>query len=269
MEWIDSHCHLDGYLRQGKLEAVLDRAAKANVTQMIAIGTELDDWTINHDLSLQYSQRISYTVGLHPCHVTESWDQHVNALEAYFDRKHKPVALGEIGLDYFHLPKNPEDAEGIKRFQQSAFERQLAIAKRLGCPVVIHSRDAYDDTIETIDASGVDWNKIVVHCFSYSSEQIKVINKRGGRASFTGIVTYKNAPKVQKAVIEQGSDVLMIETDSPYLSPEPHRGKTNEPAYVAEIGKKCALLLDEPPMELSQKLAENTRKFFSLSVPHE
>ena len=264
MEWIDSHCHLDGFLNKGVLPEILDRAQASGVHQMIAIGTDLKDWEINYNLASELPDRIAYTLGLHPCYVTEAWAKTVDHLEAYFSRPILPVALGEIGLDYFHLPKDAEATEALKAHQQSAFEVQLQIAKRQNCPIVIHSRNAFEDTLSMIDASGVDWEKVVVHCFSYSSEQIKLLIQRGGRASFTGIITYKNAPNVQKALIEQGVDNLMIETDSPYLTPEPYRGKKNEPAYVANIGLKCAELFGIEPEALAEKLAENTRSFFGL-----
>ena len=268
MEWIDSHCHLDGYLYQGVLSDVMKRAQAAGVYQMIAIGTDLKDWEVNYNLATEQPNHVAYTVGLHPCYVTENWRKAVEQLEDYFSRPKHPVALGEIGLDYFHLPKDPEEAKALKSYQQSAFEVQLQIAKQQNCPIVIHSRNAFEDTLSTIDASGVDWGKVVVHCFSYSAEQIKLLNMRGGRASFTGIITYKNAPNVQKALIEQGMDSLMIETDCPYLTPEPHRGKKNEPAYVADIGLKCAELFGIEPEILAERLAENTRRFFGLKRPN-
>lgn len=267
MEWIDSHCHLDGYLNKGILPEVLERARASGVEQMIAIGTDLTDWSINYDLALKMPDRIAYTVGLHPCYVTEEWEGAVDQLEAYFSRPSLPVALGEIGLDYFHLPKEAKSSEALKSHQQSAFESQLQIAKRQDCPIVIHSRNAFEDTLSMIGASGVDWEKVVIHCFSYSAEQIKLLVRRGGRASFTGIITYKNAPNVQKALVEQGIETLMIETDSPYLTPEPHRGKKNEPAYVANIGLKCADLLGLDPEDLAKQLAETTRSFFGLKKP--
>lgn len=264
MEWIDSHCHLDGYLNKGNLLEVIQRAQVVGVNQMIAIGTDLKDWEINCNLASEYPNHIAYTVGLHPCYVTETWEKVVDQLEAYFSRPTLPVALGEIGLDYFHLPKDPEAADVLKAYQQDAFKAQLDIAKQQNCPIVIHSRNAFEDTLLMIDASGVDWTKVVVHCFSYSAEQIKLLVRRGGRASFTGIITYKNAPNVQKALVEQGIDALMIETDCPYLTPEPHRGKQNEPAYVANIGLKCAELFGIEPEALAEKIAENTREFFGL-----
>ena len=268
MEWIDSHCHLDGYLNQGVLPDIINRAQASGVHQMITIGTDLKDWEVNYNLATKKPNHIAYTVGLHPCYVTENWGIAVDQLEAYFRRPKRPVALGEIGLDYFHLPKNSEKAIAIMSYQKSAFEAQLKIAKKQNCPIVIHSRNAFEDTLSIIDASGVDWGKVVVHCFSYSAEQIKLLNRRGGRASFTGIITYKNAPNVQKALIEQGIDFLMIETDCPYLSPEPHRGKKNEPAYVANIGLKCAELFSIEPEILAEKIAKNTRMFFGLKGPN-
>ena len=156
MEWIDSHCHLDGFLSKGVLHDVLDRARALGVNQMIAIGTDLKDWEINYNLAYELHDRIAYTVGLHPCYVNEAWAKAVEQLEEYFSRPTLPVALGEIGLDYFHLPKDMEANNASKVYQQSAFEVQLQIAKRQNCPIVIHSRNDFEDTISMIEASGVD-----------------------------------------------------------------------------------------------------------------
>ena len=117
MEWIDSHCHLDGYLNQGVLPEVMSRAKAAGVRQMIAIGTDLKDWGVNYNLATQNPNNIAYTVGLHPCYVKENWAEAVDQLDAYFNRPKHPVALGEIGLDYFHLPADIEVAIAIKSYQ--------------------------------------------------------------------------------------------------------------------------------------------------------
>ena len=197
-EWIDSHCHLDGYQKKGELDAVLERAEESAVREMIVIGTDLKDWTINRELARVHEQRIYYTVGLHPCYVSDGWLASVRQLEAFFKESIPPVALGEIGLDYFHLPQNANDAVVLKAFQREAFEWQLSLAQKMACPIVIHSRNAFEDTVAMIDGSGVDWQRVVMHCFSYSAEQLKVLAKRGGRASFTGIVTYKTHPMYKK-----------------------------------------------------------------------
>lgn len=264
VEWIDSHCHLDAYQKKGELDDVLERAEQSGVRQMIVIGTDLKDWTLNQELARAHARRIYYTVGLHPCYVGDGWLDSVRQLEAFFQQSIPPVALGEIGLDYFHLPKDADAAAAVRGYQQDAFEWQLNLAQQIACPIVIHSRNAFEDTVAMIDASGVDWKRVVMHCFSYSAEQLKVLAKRGGRASFTGIVTYKNAPNVQKALLEQGLDRLMIETDCPYLTPEPHRGKANEPAFVALIGQRCADLMGIDLEAFSRQVTKNTRSFFQI-----
>ena len=264
IEWIDSHCHLDKFFKKGNLDYILDRAKKSNVFQMISIGTSPKDWLINSSLSKKYLNQIYYTIGLHPCYVDCNWVNTIQDIRKYFESDFKPVALGEIGLDFFHLPEDKNKARQVKEFQNEAFLKQLAIAKDYEAPVVIHSRCAFEETISLIDQSNFNWNKVVMHCYSYSAEQIKILRKRGGRASFTGIVTYKNAPKVKRALVEQGIETLMIETDCPYLAPEPYRGKINEPGFVSNIGVSCADIIGVEIEKFSQKVCSNTRKFFGL-----
>ena len=264
MEWIDSHCHLDSFYKKGELQKVLKRAQDNSVTKMIVIGTDCEDWNLNYNLKKEHPKLLDYTIGLHPCRVDQNWERFLEEISIYFKKDFYPVAIGEIGLDYYHLPKQQSEIEEFKNLQHRAFKSQLSIAKEFDCPIIIHSRDAFDDTISMIDNSGFDWNRVVMHCFSYSCEQIKVINKKGGRASFTGIVTYRNAPNIKKSLLEQDLELLMIETDSPYLAPEPYRGKINEPAYVADIGKKCAEYFGMEVDAFSKKITKNTRDFFSL-----
>ena len=148
--------------------------------------------------------------------------------------------------------------------QEAAFRQQLMLASELGCPIIIHSRDCFDECVKLIDESGVDWQRIVFHCFTYGVEEITQIIARGGRASFTGITTYKSAHGVREALREQGIGRLMLETDCPYLTPEPHRGKSNEPAYLMPIAEHCAEALDVPLCDLATKTSDNTRDFFKL-----
>ena len=138
------------------------------------------------------------------------------------------------------------------------------LACELDCPVIIHSRNAFKDSVRMIDESQIEWSRIVFHCFSYGSDQIAQINQRGGRASFTGIVTYKNAPDLREALRTQGIERLMLETDCPYLSPEPHRGKPNEPAFLTHIGQRCAETMAISIDELGARTTANTRAFFNL-----
>ncbi len=265
---IDTHCHLASFHARGDMPAVLDRAAAVGVGRVITIGTGVDDWDLYASLAAQHPGRVDYTVGLHPCDVPadDSWKDMVKKLPAYFERKNStpPVALGEIGLDRFHLPKEPAQAEEIYARQREAFHMQLAVAKALDCPVVIHSRESFADCVAMIDASGVDWRKIVFHCFAHGAAELRPLAERGGRASFTGIITYKNAAPVREALTAQGLDTLMLETDAPYLAPMPHRGQPNEPAYLAHTAREAARILNVAFEELAVRTTANAVTFFSL-----
>jgi TatD DNase family protein len=172
------------------------------------------------------------------------------------------VALGECGLDRFHLPKEAAAAARAFAMQRAAFEAQLSIARRLGCAVVIHSRGAFRECVDVIDASCVDWKRVVFHCFSEGAAEILELAARGGRGSFTGILTYKNADSVRAAAKAQGLGRLMIETDSPFLSPVPNRGKPNEPAYLRHTAEYAAGLFGVALDELAAATTANAREFF-------
>ncbi|MFO8027857.1 MAG: TatD family hydrolase [Opitutales bacterium] len=264
MEWIDSHCHLLGFKRKKELDATLARAKEAGVRRFITVGTSPEDWVPYREMQAAYPGVIDYTVGLHPCHVEEGWEEAVGQISSFFMPPHAPVAFGEIGLDYFHLPKDPVQAGEVILEQEAAFRQQLLLATELDCPVIIHSRNCFDETMQLIDASGVAWERIVFHCFSYGPEEVRLINQRGGRASFTGIATYKSAKDVREAVRAQGVERFMLETDCPYLTPEPHRGKSNEPAYIPHIGERCAEALAMETGALAARATANTKSFFQL-----
>ncbi len=165
---------------------------------------------------------------------------HPQATEPDFRAVPMPVALGECGLDRFHLPKETAEAEKIFAWQRAAFAAQLTLARDLACPLIVHSRGAFRESVEMIDASGVDWTRVVFHCFSEGPAEIAELNRRGGRGSFTGILTYKSAAPVRDAAKAQGLAHLMVETDAPWLAPVPHRGKPNEPAYVRHTAEFAA-----------------------------
>lgn len=262
MRLLDSHCHPKHALAAGRLEAWVGEARAAGVEGAVAIGTELEDWSAYRDLAAGRPDFFRHTVGLHPCHVEEGWEEAVAALSPYFADRTPPVALGEIGLDYFRLPADPAEAALVKSWQQAAFRRQLSLAYQLGCPVVIHSRQAFDDCVRAIDASGVDWRKVVFHCFVEGPDQVRQLNQRGGRASFTGIITYAKSEDIRQALKAQGLARLMLETDAPYLAPQSVRGKENTPAYLPEICAQAAELLGLPADEVAEVSTRNARGFF-------
>jgi TatD DNase family protein len=263
---IDTHTHLESFARQGVLPAVLARARAAGVESMIAIGTGSDDWALYRALAEEHAGDgfVRHAIGLHPCAVGEDWAREVVQMEDYWmDRR--PVALGECGLDRFHLPKDAAAAARIFAWQQGAFAAQLALAKRLECPVVVHSRGAFAECVAMIDASGVDWRRVVFHCFTEGESEMAELVRRGGFGSFTGILTYKTATAVRAAARAQGLSRLMLETDAPYLTPMPHRGKPNEPAFVRLTAEFAAAeVFGVPLAELVRVTTENARRFFRL-----
>lgn len=268
MGLIDTHTHLESFARQGSLTEVLARARAAGVDALITIGTGTDDWALYRGLAEEHAATglVRFTVGLHPCSVDGGWEAQVREIEAFWSAAGagRPVALGECGLDRFHLPKDEARAAEIFAWQRAAFAAQLEIARRLGCPVVVHSRGAFPDCVAMIDASGVAWDRVVFHCFTEGEAEMRELMRRGGVGSFTGILTYKSADLVRAAAKAQGLSRFMLETDAPYLTPMPHRGKANEPAFVRHTAEYAAGLFGVSSDELGRISAENARRFFAL-----
>jgi TatD DNase family protein len=268
MGLIDTHTHLESFARRGDLPAILQRAREAGVTAMVTIGTDADDWTLYRDLATAHPGFVHYTAGLHPCSVDERWAERFARLEDFWTAPGgvRPVGLGEIGLDRFHLPKDDAAAaERILGWQKDAFAAGLALAKKLGCPVVVHSRGAFAECVEMIDASGVAWGKVVFHCFTEGVAEMAELTRRGGYGSFTGILTYKTAEAIREAAKAQGLARFMLETDAPYLTPVPHRGKPNEPAYIRHTAEFAAGVFGVGYETLGEASAANARRFFGLA----
>jgi TatD DNase family protein len=268
MRLIDTHTHLESFARRGQLAAVLDRAKAAGVGRMITIGTDADDWSLYRDIAAGHPGTVEYTVGMHPCSVDEGWRERFRLIEDFFrgQSSPRPVALGEIGLDRFHLPKDdPQAAERVSGWQRAAFAAGLALARTLECPVVVHSRGAFRECVGMIDESGVDWNRVVFHCFTEGPAEMDELLRRGGLGSFTGIITYKTAAPVREAALKQGLGRLMVETDAPYLTPMPHRGKPNEPAYVRHTAEFSAGMFGVTLDELAAVTTASAEKFFRLT----
>ncbi len=236
----------------------------AGVERMVTVGTDLEDWDLYEALARSHVGQIDYTVGIHPCSVNEDWESASRKIAAYWERERAPVALGEIGLDRFHLPKDESEAERAFNQQLDAFRAQLVIAKDLEVPVVVHSRGAFVECVEVIDESGMDWTRVVFHCFSEGPGEMKQLMDRGGFGSFTGIITFKNAESIRDAAKLQGLNRLMVETDAPYLAPMPHRGKPNEPSYLRHTADFCADVFGVSPEILAQTTTETAVGFYGL-----
>ncbi|MDR0445212.1 MAG: TatD family hydrolase [Puniceicoccales bacterium] len=264
--WIDTHCHPDYLLKSGKMEEAWECSQNAGVRHWIALSTEKEDTALYARAAETY-EFISYTVGIHPQNAPSisleslektvvSWDNHLG--------RRGFVGVGEIGLDYSRLPESLSERNTAICRQKETFRYQLRWAVRHDVPIVLHARDAFQDVLTILEEMGTNGMKVVWHCFCEGPEEIRALNARGMRASFTGIVTFKNTDKVREALRAQGLERLMIETDAPYLTPVPHRGKINTPAYLAFTAKYIAHYLGIPIQELSEHLESNSRKFFRI-----
>ena len=281
----DTHAHLDFPEFEGQLDAVIARARDAGVHRIITVGIDRESCRKSLAIAEKYDN-VFAVVGLHPCNVLD--DGAMDFLEELpaLARHPKVVAIGETGMDYHHLPsrelakKNKgvfealqattaesteaEIADGaMKSAQVEAFKAQLDLAVELGRNVVIHQRDAWEDTLDILRPYT---GKVrgVFHCFGGSPEAAAEIAAIGHLVSFTGIVTFKNATLVQETARSVAPDGYMVETDCPYLAPVPFRGKTCEPAHVRLTAEKIAALRYESFEKVAADSEQAAREFFKL-----
>jgi len=257
MGLIDSHAHLTfPELRDGVGELLL-RCHEAGVAQVITVGTDLADATAAVALARRYAGRVFAAIGFHPHEAQNVSDDDLNAMARLWDDPHV-LAVGEMGLDY-HYDFSP------RRVQQTVFRKQLELGKATGKPIVIHAREAFEDTVSLLVEQGYRDQRVVFHCFTGSADEAEVIARHGWRISFTGIVTFKNSSKTQQIAKAYPAEKMMVETDSPYLSPVPVRGKRPcEPSFVVHTARFLADLRGVPYEQLVEETARNTRAFFGI-----
>jgi TatD DNase family protein len=234
--------------RGADLDEVIDAAHSAGVTTMINVGCDRATTIAAIDIAARYDT-VWATVGLHPHEAQHG----VDSIRDLFDGD-KVVAVGECGLDYFydHSPRHA---------QRAAFAEQIAIACERRLPLVIHTRDAWNDTFDVLTAEGIP-EQIVFHCFTGGPSEAHRCIDLGGFVSFSGIVTFKTAADIQDAARWCPDDHLLIETDSPYLAPVPHRGTTNRPAHVAHVAEALAALRGVTVAQVAALTSDNARHAF-------
>ncbi len=229
---IDSHCHLD-YFQGDELDAVLARARAAGVGRMVTIGTRLSQADALRDLAATHAE-VWCTVGIHPHHAGETPVPAPETVAALADHP-RVVGIGESGLDYFY-DRAPRDV------QQAGFRAHIRAARLAGVPLVIHARDADDDIAailrEERDSGGAF--DFLLHCFSSGRGLAEAGIGMGGYVSFSGILTFPRSGELREIAADLPADRLLVETDAPYLAPVPHRGKRNEPAWVAHTAEVLA-----------------------------
>jgi len=257
-ELFDTHAHLDFPDFAQDVAQVIERATAAGITRIITIGTDAESSQRAIALAEKYPS-VFAAVGWHPTHVSSA-PQDIRPILHKLAAHPKVVAIGEMGLDYHHLPA-PEEVDRYKSRQAEIFEQQLEVASELGLNCIIHQRDSFEPTLRHMER----WSgkvRGVFHCFGGDVTAMQHVLKIGSLVSFTGIVTFKNAQTLRETVAATPLDRFMLETDCPFLAPVPYRGKRCEPAFVREIAntiaevKKCSL------DELSRATCATAREFF-------
>jgi TatD DNase family protein len=253
---IDSHCHLDDTRFNGDRDAVIDRALAAGVSTLVSIGT--GDGPPDLEVAVRVAERypcVVSTVGVHPHDASKATPETYRHLDALL--KHpKVIALGEIGLDY-HYNHSPREV------QIAVFRQQLELARQARVPIVIHTREAWDDTLSLL---GEHWAPAalpgIMHCFSGGPREAELSLNLGFYISFAGPVTFPKATDLHAAARMVPADRLLIETDAPYLAPVPQRGKRNEPSFIAHTAAALATLRGTAPETIADLTTANWRRLF-------
>jgi TatD DNase family protein len=268
MKLFDSHAHLDFEPLSNEKASVVERAYKAGVERILNVGTSVRKSEEAAEIADMFPN-VYASVGIHP-HDAEVTVDVENAVEKIRELavRDKVVAIGEIGLDFF-VPQG-EDRKVDKKKQVELFEAQLTLAAELKKPVIIHTRDAEKETLEILKANLKNLNAVpgVIHCYTSGPDFAKKLLELEFLIGFTGFVTFEQDKfdHIREAVRVVPLNKLLIETDAPFLAPEPYRGKTNEPAFVVEVAKKIAELKGVTPEEVAEKTYNNAEKLFNASV---
>jgi len=250
---IDAHAHLDDRRFSDDLDAVLARASAAGIERVLSCAEDLasSERTV---LIARRHPSVRVAVGVHP-HRAESWNTHVHGMIDRLARDDRVVAIGEIGIDL-------SGRSAPREAQETAFLAQLALAKVVGLPVVVHVRDAGPLARDLVDRAG--GARGMVHCFSEGPDEVDEWMRRGFAVSFAGPVTYPKNDGLRRAAARATADRILVETDAPYLAPQLRRGSRNEPAFVLETLAAVAAARREDPAQLGRQVAENARKLFGI-----
>lgn len=252
----DTHVHLNADQYKDDLEEVIGRAQEAGIEYMVVVG--FDRGTIQKAMEIAEKYDFIYaSVGWHPVDAIDMTTKDLEWIEELSSHP-KVVALGEMGLDYY-WDKSPKD------IQQEVFRQQIRLARKVNLPIIIHNRDATEDIVRILKEEKVEEVGGVMHCFTGSLEVAKQCMDMNMYISFGGPVTFKNAKKPKEVAAEIPLDKLLIETDCPYLTPHPYRGKRNEPSYVSYVAEQIAELKQMDYEELAKKTTENAKKLFGIN----
>jgi TatD DNase family protein len=253
---VDSHCHLDDEKFDADREATIARAREVGVERMLAIGT--GDGPPDLEAAVRLARRHEFiyaTIGVHPHDAAKATLETFDCL-AELAREPKVLAIGEVGLDY-HYDFSPREV------QHRVFQQQIELAARARKPIVIHTREAWDETLTLLRGHGLPFGGIM-HCFTGGAKQADEALALGFHLSFGGMLTFPKADAIRQAAARTPEDRLLIETDSPYLAPVPHRGKRNEPAFLAETARRLAELRGAAAEDIARVTTSNFDRLFGL-----
>ncbi|MFN3628860.1 MAG: TatD family hydrolase [Casimicrobiaceae bacterium] len=253
--FVDSHCHIDFPDFSGEIDDLLARMAEARVTHALCVSVTLEDWPRVHALAAAHD-RLFATVGVHPDYegIEEPTVEKLTARAA----DPRIVAIGETGLDYYRL-------SGDLEWQRERFRTHIRAARACGKPLVIHTRSAAEDTLRIMQEEGADRVGGVMHCFTETQAVADQAMEMGFYISFSGIVSFKNARALQEVARQVPLERMLIETDSPYLAPVPHRGRRNEPSLVPHVAAAIAQLRGEPVETIARATSQNFFNLFRIS----
>ncbi|MCL1113136.1 YchF/TatD family DNA exonuclease [Shewanella basaltis] len=251
---IDSHCHLDRLKAApdtASLQTIMDNAKAQGVDYLLCVNVRQQGFEAMRDKVAPF-KNVFLSSGVHPLDVQEGLN--IEDIKR-FATDERVVAIGETGLDYFY-------SNDTKSLQQTCFEQQIALAVEVNKPLIVHTRDAREDTISMLKAGNADKVGGVLHCFTENWEMAKAAIDLGFYISVSGIVTFKNASELRSVIRQVPKDRLLVETDSPYLAPVPHRGQENQPAYVRDVAQFVAELRAEKFDDLAQYTTDNFFRLF-------
>lgn len=254
MQIIDSHCHIDRVDLDafgGSIESMLDHARNLSVEKFLCVCIDLEHFDDVHTLSKSYPN-IYCSVGVHPTE-TNCKDPSIEELLDYA-KSNRVIAIGETGLDYFHVRKDEAD------WQRDRFRRHIAASNQSGKPMIIHMRDSKEDTIDILSREKAE--KGVMHCFAEDLETAEAAIDLGFYISFSGILTFKSAQDLREVAKQIPTERILIETDSPYLTPVPYRGKPNSPAYTYYVAEKLAEIRNTTIGEIAKVTTQNFNQLF-------
>lgn len=259
---IDTHCHIASRQFDNDRDVVIQRARAAGIQSIIAPASDLEDCATLAAICGQHED-VFMAAGIHPCDAhTVSGDAWLGKLREFASGP-KVAAIGEIGLDYYHAPPDGFDVASWRAHQATVLRTQLELAVELGLNVILHNRESWDDLVTQVTPFNGRL-RAVFHCYTGTMEQAKPLLDAGHLVSFTGIVTFKNAAVIQQTVRDVPESSFMLETDSPYLAPVPHRGKRCEPAYVVDTAATVATLRGLSLDQIARITGSTARSFFRI-----